>query len=77
MRTLLPLLVLLLTATAAQAGIPGMSKEEEIRLSCSICMGLVFAVALICSLGVLVFRWISRRNDRSAGPTRTTPPPGT
>lgn len=60
--------LVLLTATTARANVP---RDEEIQLFCATCMGSVFAVVLLCILGMLV---IERRNCHNGGPTGLKPP---
>jgi len=80
MRTALPLLVLLLTATAAQAGLRvngrELSRQEEVGLYCSVCMGVVFVPTLLWLIGSLVYQWLARRGTKPPKSERKFQPPG-
>ena len=79
MRTLLPLLALLLTESAALAGIRvngrELSKQEEVGLYCSVCMGLVFVPVVLWLVVALVRHWLTRRNTKPPKSSRKFQPP--
>lgn len=76
-RTLLPQIVVLLTASAARAEAPGMTQAEWIQLHCGACMVVLFAVVLLYSVVMLVIDRLNRHKERPPGtkPPRTPPSP--
>lgn len=69
MRRIAALLALLLTATAARAGIRvngrELSRQEEIGLYCSVCMAVVFVPLLIVVSIQVVREWRAARRQRN------------
>jgi hypothetical protein len=79
MRILLTLLLVLLTATVAQAGmrINGreVSRQEEVGIYCSVCMGIVLVPLLSWLIIGLVSRWLTHRRTKPAKRERKFQPP--
>jgi hypothetical protein len=81
MRMLLPLLVLLLTASAAWANMTfngrRLSPDEErvyYAFTCSICMVIFFAPVLILMIGRLVYRRLRHSRTNLPKSERNLPP---
>lgn len=68
MRRTAAVLLVLLTASAAWAGLRvngrDLPREQEVGIYCSVCMGLVFGISLLVTLLMLLFRHLRRNQNQ-------------